>query len=166
MSSTIYDKKPQCEYMHNWNTFQIRWAKISVSSFPWYVKKNSTDYMSISPPPPKKSSTFFFLNRYRVSYKSESNTQCTDSQWNNPFRCQLELPFQNFHVNTALWLTVLFWLRTNEDWLPAVWLELNKTAPATAYRYIILLFLILWLIGGFFIFSLSLSLYFIFDNQL
>lgn len=166
MSSTIYDKKPQCEYMHNWNTFSNSLGK-DIRFFFSLIRKNKLYRLYVHmPPPPEKSSSFFSLNRYRVSYKSESNTQCTDSQWNNPFRCQLELPFQNFHVNTALWLTVLFWLRTNEDWLPAVWLELNKTAPATAYRYIILLFLILWLIGGFFIFSLSLSLYFIFDNQL
>lgn len=61
----------------------------------------------------------------------------------------LNCHFKTFHVNTAFWLTVLFWLRTNGDWLPAVWLGLNKTAPAAAYRYIILLFLILWLIGVF-----------------
>lgn len=103
-----HDKKTKCEYMtvymHNWNTFQICWEKISVSSFHWYVLKNNSYRLYVhSPPPPKKK--FNFFSSTNIEFHTSLNrkrTVCAVLQWNNPFQCQLELPFQNFSCQYCL----------------------------------------------------------------
>lgn len=136
--------------IHNWNTFQICWEKLSVSIFHWYVLKNNSYRLYFHIPPPQKK---MFFSSTSIEFHTSLNRTRTAQSCSETIRSDVNLNchFKTFHVNTAFWLTVLFWLRTNEDWLPAVWLGLNKTAPAAAYRCIILLFLILWLIGVFFL---------------